>query len=73
MPRHPTKQTKPLQSPKTKITHKASQTADLNCLNFELAVPPPKTGPHPKFMSHQVKSTLNLIYSQGTRLQTHRN
>ena len=30
--------------PKTKITPKASQTADLNCLNFKLAVPPPKQG-----------------------------
>ena len=41
-PQHPTKQTTPPQTPKTKITPKASQTADLNCLNFKLAVPPPK-------------------------------
>ena len=44
MPQHPTKQTTPPQTSKTKITPKASQTADLNCLNFKLAVPPPKQG-----------------------------
>ena len=44
MPWHPTKQTTTPQTSKTKNTPKASQTADLNCLNFELAVPPPKQG-----------------------------
>ena len=44
MPQHPTKQTTPPQTYKTEITPKASQTADLNCLNFKLAVPPPKQG-----------------------------
>ena len=45
MPRHPTKQSTPLTDPsKQKITPKASQTADLNCLNFKLAVPSPKQG-----------------------------
>ena len=43
MPQHPTKQTTPPpRTLKIKITPKASQTADLNCLNFKLAVPPPK-------------------------------
>ena len=45
MPQHPTKQTTPLTDPQNKkIDPKASQTADLNCLNFKLAVPPPKQG-----------------------------
>ena len=44
MPRHPQNKPHPAQTPKTKITPKASQTADLNCLNFKLAVPPPKQG-----------------------------
>ena len=30
--------------PQKKPTPKASQTVDLNCLNFKLAVPPPKQG-----------------------------
>ena len=34
----------PPQTSKTKITPKASQTADLNCLNFKLAVPPSEQG-----------------------------
>ena len=43
MPQHPTKQvTPPTNPPIHKITPKASQTADLNCLNFKLAVTPPK-------------------------------
>ena len=43
MPRHPNKsKLQPHRLPKQKITPKASQTADLNCLNFKLAVPPPK-------------------------------
>ena len=52
-PQHPTKQTTypanpykanytPANFSKNKITPKASQTADLNCLNFKLAVPAPK-------------------------------
>ena len=45
MRQHPTKQTTPPQTPKKqKISPKASQTADLNCLNFKLAVPSLKQG-----------------------------
>ena len=36
--RHPTNKPYPSQTPKTKITPKASQTADLNCLNFKLVL-----------------------------------
>ena len=40
---------------------------------FQTSSTPTQTGPHPKSMSHQVRSTLNLIYSQGARPQTRRN
>ena len=48
---------------KNKITPKASQTADLNCLNFKLAVPTSKVDHTQKFMSNQVKPTPKFISS----------
>ena len=44
-PQHPINKLQPPQATQNKkTTPKASQTADLNCLNFKLAVPPPKQG-----------------------------
>ena len=75
-------------NPNTPTPHKANHTpTDLQNKNhpkgitnswfklpkFQTSSTPTQTGPHPKFMSHQVKSTLNLIYSQGARLKTRRN
>ena len=62
MPQHPTKQATPPATPKHKITPKASQTADLNCLNFKLAVPPPKQGhTQNSYITRQSQPSILLI------------
>ena len=73
-PQHPTKQTTPPQnSLKTKITPKASQTADLKCLNFKLAVPPPKQDHTKNSCPTRSSQPPTLFFTQGAGPQTRKN
>ena len=40
---------------------------------FQTSSTPTKIGPHPKSKHHQVPVTLNLIYTQATRLGSRKN
>ena len=73
MPRHPTKQTTPLTDPQNKNHPKGITNSLFKLPKFQTSSTPIQTGPHPKLMSQQVKSTLNLIYSQAARLKNGRN
>ena len=67
MPQHPTKQaTSPANSPKHKITPKASQTADLNCLNFKLAGNTPKANKNPtKINLRPIKLVITILKKES--------
>ena len=74
MPQHPTKQaTPPAKPPKHKITQKASQTADLNCLNFKLAVPPPQQGHTQNSYITRPNQPSILLIPKKAGPQTHKN
>ena len=72
-PSTPQSKLHPRKPPKNKNHSKGITNSWFKLPKFQTNSTPTQTGPHPKFMPNQVKSTPNLIFSQEAGPQTHRN